>query len=77
MRPIDNKNENTHKITLNTPRIKNTETWIKKTIIIPKDQLIYATKPAKHSKTATPLFIFFTKQKLNPGPILANSLQGW
>jgi hypothetical protein len=37
---------------------KKTETWR----IIPKDQLIYATKPAKHSKIATPLSILFTSK---------------
>ena len=34
----------------------------KQETIIPKDQLIYATKPAKHNKIATPLFIFFTSK---------------
>jgi hypothetical protein len=44
MRPIDNKNENTQKITLNTPRIKNTETSIKKNY--------YSRRPAHAAKPA-------------------------
>jgi hypothetical protein len=50
MRPIDNKNENTQKITLNTPRIKNTEI---------NQENYYSRRPAHAAKPAN-------KAKLQP-----------